>query len=156
MRNGLVVNRRRFNGFEGYVSEGLKGKPTCTSATALRVVVIIYLVFLCFPPAGTLYSSCVRSVMMLVCQFVRIHSSSGLWVVWTMWSLSSGSWNRTGWTSSYSCSYCQGRHPSMVRYTFTCNSWRAIEHFSDDNSAQPQTFWLVLKYVCIVDRIFQY
>ena len=116
--------------------------------------------FFSVSPAGTLYSSCVRSVMMLVCQFVRIHSSSGLWVVWTMWSLSWGSWNRTGWTSSYSWSYCHGRHPSMVRYTFTCNSWRVCEHFSDDKSAQPQTswHWLVLKYVCThvyYDRIFQ-
>ena len=39
MRNGLVVDRRRFNGFQGYVSEGSKRKPT--SATALLVVVII-------------------------------------------------------------------------------------------------------------------
>ena len=45
MRNGLVVGRRRFNGFEGYVNKDLKGKPT--SATALLVVVII---FSLFPP----------------------------------------------------------------------------------------------------------
>ena len=39
MRNGLVVDRRRFNGFQGYVNEGSKWKPT--SVTALLVVVII-------------------------------------------------------------------------------------------------------------------
>ena len=43
MRNGLVVDRRRFNGFEGYVNEGSKGKPT--SATAYTCCGFYFCVF---------------------------------------------------------------------------------------------------------------
>ena len=44
MRNWLVVDRRRFNGFEGYVNKGLKGKPI--SATAYTCCGYYFCVFL--------------------------------------------------------------------------------------------------------------